>query len=209
MIDGCRFLARYRAVGILHKDPLQHVALDRFLQDRHAGKPGIDGLGVVAGDEDERHAAFRQYFGDRIDQPVAEIDVEHRGIEVLFTRRGQRLRRRRYRADHLETEFRETVADHHGDQRLVLDQKYARLVFAVVQIDHGDIAVAAVAHRTERPRFRQFAARDRDQATQTRRVPLEDRLAAELLLDAGGDHFEPEVARGRPPDARSAILDPA
>src|SRR5580700_3102045 len=72
-----RSARRRRRAGLARrKDLLQHIALDGLLQDRHAAKSGIDAVGIVAGDEHERHTAFFQDFCDGIDQPVAEIDIE-------------------------------------------------------------------------------------------------------------------------------------
>ena len=71
------------------KDLLQHIPLDRLLQERHAAEPDIDAVGVVTGDEHKRHAALFQNLGDRIDQPVAEIDIEDGRVEMIFPRRRQ------------------------------------------------------------------------------------------------------------------------
>ena len=54
-----------RRIGAGQKNLLQHFPFDRLLQDRNFAEPGVDAVGVVAGDKDERHAAPRQNFGDR------------------------------------------------------------------------------------------------------------------------------------------------
>src|SRR5271166_1540472 len=69
--DGC-------AIGYTrHEHLLQHVALDRLLQNRNAAKSWVDAVDIVTGYENERHAAHPQNFGDGINQSVTEIDVEY------------------------------------------------------------------------------------------------------------------------------------
>ena len=75
--SGC-----HHAIRVWREDLLQHIPLDRLLQERHAAETDIDAVGVVTGDEHKRHAALFQYFGDRIDEPVAEIDIEDGRVEV-------------------------------------------------------------------------------------------------------------------------------
>ena len=110
------------------KQLLQHFPLDRFLQNRDVAKPAVDAVGVVAGNEDERHVAPRQNFRDLVDHAVAEIDVEDGGVEVAVLGGLQCFEGGANRADDLEAEFGQALLDHHADQRFVLDQQHARLV---------------------------------------------------------------------------------
>jgi hypothetical protein len=126
-----------------HKDSLQHVSFDRFLQNRNLAETRIYAVGVIASDEDERHAAHTQDFRHRINKTIAKIDIEHCGVEMSFSGRRQSLRRCVQRADHLIAEFVQCLLDHHGDERFVLNQQHTR--FAVT-LDTDDRASAAVCN---------------------------------------------------------------
>src|SRR5215510_7318219 len=68
------------------EDPLQHLPLHRLLDDRHIAEPAIDAFDSIAGDEDERNLARRQYVGDGIDEFASEVDVDDAGVNVLVHR---------------------------------------------------------------------------------------------------------------------------
>src|SRR6185503_7520556 len=53
------------------------------------------GVGAVAGDEDERHAAPGERVGYGIDRLAPEIHVEYGGVDPVLLGRGPRRRRRR------------------------------------------------------------------------------------------------------------------
>ena len=68
------------------EEPLQHLPLDRLLQDGDLAELIVD-VGLVAGDEDKgtpRSAGI---------SATAEIDVEDGGVEITFLRSQQRLLR--------------------------------------------------------------------------------------------------------------------
>ena len=134
------------------KQLLQHFPLDRFLQHWDSAKPAVDAVGVVAGDENERHVAPRQNFGHLVDHAVAEIDVEDRGVEVAVLGGRQGIGRGANRTDDLEAEFGHAFLDHDADQRFVLDHEHAPLV-ELVQCDGGAIAAIGLMRAVVLPRF--------------------------------------------------------
>src|SRR6476659_5068828 len=52
------------------EDFLQHLPLDRLLQDRHLAESIVHRVSLEAGDEDEGNATRRQNLGDWIGHPV-------------------------------------------------------------------------------------------------------------------------------------------
>src|SRR5215469_14204573 len=74
-----------------HEHLLQHVALNRLLQNRNVAKSRIDAVDIVSRYEHEWYAADAENFGDSVNQSIAEIDVEHRGVKMALASGGKRL----------------------------------------------------------------------------------------------------------------------
>src|ERR1700730_1734365 len=60
---------------------LQHLALDRLLQNPTARETAVDSSGSISGDEDKRVALGDQVVSHRIDQ--LEIDIEDGGVDIV------------------------------------------------------------------------------------------------------------------------------
>src|SRR4029077_6071182 len=84
---------------------LQHLALDRFLQNPTAGETAVDSPGSISGDEDKRDALGNQAVSHRIDQLAAEIDIEDGGVDILVGDDGKGFGDLVEGAYHLETEL--------------------------------------------------------------------------------------------------------
>src|SRR6516165_10667860 len=54
-------------IVVVGENALQRFPLDRLLQYRNAAEACVDTVGIIPGDEHERHAAPRQNLGDGID----------------------------------------------------------------------------------------------------------------------------------------------
>src|SRR5579863_2517788 len=117
-----------RAIDAGEENPLQHLPFDRLLQDRYVAEPVVDSIGLVAGEENERNAARREYFGHRIGHAVAEVDVEDGTVEIALPRGRKRFGSGADRADDGAAALAEKLLDHHGDQSLVLDQEDAAAI---------------------------------------------------------------------------------
>src|SRR5580704_2112536 len=163
---------------------LQHLPFDWLLQNRHFLETAVDAIGVVAGDEDERHTASRQDFCNPVHRAVAKINIEDSGVEMSVAGGRQCLRRSANRTGNAESEFTQAFLDHNADQRLVLDQKHAGPV-APVQRNHRAAIFALAARNITIEALEALRQRDRYFAVQPLGVPVKMRLPAKLLLDAG------------------------
>ncbi len=80
---------------------------------------------VIAGSKDERHAAFDQFVGDRIDHLPVQVYVEDGGVDVRIVMDECEASSASRWADHLSP-ARLKITDHViDDEILVLDQEHA------------------------------------------------------------------------------------
>ncbi len=141
-----------------------------------------------------------------VDHSVARIDIENGGIEAIVRCLGECLRRSANRPDHLKSTLKKAFPDHHSNEDFVLDQEHKRLVFRWRYVLDG-VELSAVSGENRRRGIYQPTAWYRYVPPQTLRIPVEDCLTAELVLDAGTDKPQSEAARRRS-HAGAAVLLP-
>jgi Aldehyde dehydrogenase family len=116
-----RDLARSTEQGVQ-----QQFEPKRLLQTRAVGEPGHDIACVVAGGKDDWHAFGAQDVGDGINHLAAQVDVQHRAVDLLLAggyRQG--IVQVPGRTDDVGALRPERLRDHICDHKFVLDHENA------------------------------------------------------------------------------------
>src|SRR4051794_4459352 len=182
----------------------QQRRADRLLATRHPGVGVGNGPRVVAGQEDERHAARDERVGDRVHALVAEVDVEHRAVEplALGLDQGERVPDRARRSHHLGAAALELAREGGGDQVLVLNDEEATAAQRVgTWFSHASFLPGA---SRPAPRWRSAPRRRRARASSPRRAGKAARARSVRCRSPSAVAGHPPPSAPRPPATRSA-----
>ena len=105
---------------------VQLVDLAGFHQDGDGGIPAGQARGAVAGAEYERNGPCGERFGNRRDQPAADVDVQQSQVQRLLPRARHRSIETAERPDNLGAEAAQHGFELEGHQKLVLDHEDAQ-----------------------------------------------------------------------------------